>query len=499
MSFFRIHQVATLPADGCTGSCDTPKNGGCLSYSGEKVMVEKEKSIMEREAGLMRKLTSGQMLMISIGSAIGTGLFLGSGFAISLAGPGVIFSYLIGAFIALTVMIALSEMSVEMPSAGSFGNFAETYLNDYAGFLVRWIYWFAQIIAIGGEMVAAGIYMSFWMPNVTPVVWIVLFAVVLLSVNAVTVKAFGTFEYWFSMIKVVTIVVFIILGGFVLLSAVRFGITPAYTAFGGFFPDGFKGVWLATVVALFSYIGVEVVAVTAGESSDPGKSVPRAMRGMVVRLVLFYVISLIVMVGLVPWTTLQGVSAISESPFVRAFALIGIPFAAAIMNFVVLTAALSSSNTDIYLTIRMLFSLSRAKRAPNAFGKLNRFKIPFNALIIAAVGIAFSIYLDYSIGSTNAYLDLFGIAVFGAIFTWIVILLSHLSFRRQRSAQGIELKYRIRGAPIFSVVGIGLLVSVLISTWFTPGITVTIPSGVVTVIFFSIAYLYYLRKGKPNE
>ncbi len=462
-------------------------------------MVEKEKSIMDREAGLSRKLTSGQMLMISIGSAIGTGLFLGSGYAIGLAGPGVIFSYMIGAFIALTVMIALSEMSVEMPSAGSFGNFAETYLNDYAGFLVRWIYWFAQIIAIGGEMVAAGIYMKYWLPGVTPVVWIALFALILLSVNAVAVKAFGTFEYWFSMIKVVTIVVFIVLGGFVLLSAVKFGITPAYTSFGGFFPDGFKGVWLATVVALFSYIGVEVVAVTSGESSDPSKSVPRAMRGMVVRLVLFYVVSLVVMVGLVPWTTLQGVSGISESPFVKAFALIGIPFAAAIMNFVVLTAALSSSNTDIYLTIRMLFSLSRAKRAPNAFGQLNRFKVPFNALIIAAVGIAFSIYLDYSFGSTNAYLDLFGIAVFGAIFTWIVILLSHLSFRRRRNAQNMQLKYKISGAPVFSVIGIGLLVSVLVSTWFTPGIEITIPSGVVTVIFFSIAYLYYLRTGKKDE
>ncbi|HKJ96657.1 MAG TPA: amino acid permease, partial [Thermoplasmataceae archaeon] len=353
----------------------------------------------------------------------------------------------------------------------------------------------AQIIAIGGEMVAAGIYMQLWFPGVTPVVWIGIFALLLLSVNAIAVKAFGTFEYWFSMIKVVTIIVFIILGGFVLLSATRFGITPAYTAFGGFFPHGFKGVWLATVVALFSYIGVEVVAVTAGESSDPGKSVPRAMRGMVVRLVLFYVISLFIMVGMVPWTQ----AGVSESPFVTAFGLIGIPFAAALMNFVVLTAALSSSNTDIYLTIRMLFSLSRAKRAPDAFGKLNRFKVPFNALIIAAIGIAFSIYLDYSFGATSAYLDLFGIAVFGAIFTWIIILISHLSFRRRRASQGAKLQYHIKGAPVFSVIGIGLLVSVLISTWFTPGIQITIPSGVVTVIFFSIAYLYYLRTGKKNE
>ena len=454
-----------------------------------------ENGIMERESGLQRKLSSGQMLMISIGSAIGTGLFLGSGFAVGLAGPGVIFSYMIGAFIALTVMIALSEMSVEMPSAGSFGNFAETYINDYAGFLVRWIYWFAQIIAIGGEMVAAGIYMQYWLPEVSPILWIGIFALVLLSVNAIAVKAFGIFEYWFSMIKVVTIIVFIILGGFVLLSATRFGITPAYTAFGGFLPNGFKGVWLATVVALFSYIGVEVVAVTAGESSDPAKSIPRAMKGMVVRLVLFYVISLVIMVGMVPWTQ----AGVSQSPFVKAFSLIGIPFAAAIINFVVLTAALSSSNTDIYLTIRMLFSLSRAKRAPDAFGRLNKFKVPFNALIIAAIGVGFSIFLDYYIGSTSAYLDLFGIAIFGAIFTWIVILISHLQFRRRRAAQGAQLAYHIRGAPAFSVVGIGLLASVLVSTWFTPGIQVTIPSGIIAVIFFSVVYLYYMKRGKVRE
>ncbi|MGC8718330.1 MAG: amino acid permease, partial [bacterium] len=187
-------------------------------------LVNEEKNIIEREGGLSKQLTSGQMLMISIGSAIGTGLFLGSGYAVSLAGPGVVVSYLIGAFIAFTVMIALSEMSVQNPTAGSFGNYAEVYLHKYLGFQVRWLYWFAQVIAIGGEMVAASIYMHFWFPSIPPFVWMVIFSAILLTLNSVSVKTFGTAEYWFTMIKVLVIIFFIIVGAFIIIYAAHFGL-----------------------------------------------------------------------------------------------------------------------------------------------------------------------------------------------------------------------------------------------------------------------------------
>jgi len=452
------------------------------------------KELMERESGLSRKLSRGQMIMISIGSAIGTGLFLGSGFAVSLAGPGVVFSYLIGAFIAFTVMMALSEMTVEAPTAGSFGNYAEAYVHKYYGFVTRYIYWFAQVIAIGGEMVAASIYMSFWFPNILPVYWMILFSVILFTVNAVTVKAFGTFEYWFTLIKVVTIIFFIIVGAIVILNASHFGITLAYFNYGGFLPKGLLGVWLATVVAIFSYIGVEVVAVTAGESKNPDKDVPRALRSMVLRLVLFYGLAVFIMVGLVPWTK----AGVSESPFVLAFSLVGIPFAASIINFVVLTAALSSSNTDIYLTTRMLFSLSRGKFAPKIFGTLNRFHIPFNALVISAIGIIISIFVSYFYGSTDAYLTVFGVAVFGGIFAWIAILVSHIFFRHKYKIQNKTPKYQIRGSVYFSIIGTVLLTAILISTLFTPGIQITIPSGIATLVILTLLYLYYQYKSKKE-
>jgi len=457
-------------------------------------LVNEEKNIVEREGGLSKQLTSGQMLMISIGSAIGTGLFLGSGYAVSLAGPGVVISYLIGAFIAFTVMIALSEMAVQNPTAGSFGNYAEVYLHKYLGFQVRWIYWFAQVIAIGGEMVAASIYMHFWFPSITPFVWMVIFSAILLTLNSVSVKTFGTAEYWFSMIKVLVIIFFIIVGAFIIIYASHFGLTLAYTSYGGFFPKGIFGVWIATVVAIFSYIGVEVVAVTSGESKNPQKDVPRALRGMVLRLVLFYGIAIFIMVGMVPWTQ----AGVSESPFVKAFSLIGIPLAASIMNFVVLTAALSSSNTDIYLTSRMLFSLSRGNLAPRMFGKLSKFHVPFTALTISAIGIAFSIALDYFLGSTSAYLDIFGIAVFGGIFAWIMILLSHISFRRKYKKENLKIKYPVKGSIYFSIIGAVLLTGILISTWFTPGIQITIPSGIVALFVFTLLYLAYHKRGNKK-
>ncbi|MEM3191414.1 MAG: amino acid permease [Candidatus Micrarchaeaceae archaeon] len=457
-------------------------------------LLNEEKNVVEREQGLSKQLSSGQMLMISIGSAIGTGLFLGSGYAIGLAGPGVIISYIIGAFIAFTVMIALSEMAVQNPTAGSFGNYAETYLHRYMGFQVRWIYWFAQVIAIGGEMVAASIYMHFWFPSITPFIWMVIFSLILLTLNAISVKTFGTAEYWFTMIKVVVIIFFIIVGAFIIIYATHFGLKLAYLNYGGFFPKGIAGVWLATVVAIFSYIGVEVVAVTSGESKNPQKDVPRALRGMVLRLVLFYGLAIFIMVGMVPWTQ----AGVGESPFVKAFSLIGIPLAASIMNFVVLTAALSSSNTDIYLTSRMLFSLSRGHLGPKYFGKLSRFHVPFNALLISGVGIAFSIALDYYLGSTSAYLDIFGIAVFGGIFVWIMILLSHISFRRKYKKENLTVKYSVRGSVYFSIVGAILLTGVLISTLFTPGIQISIPSGIVALVVFTLLYIAYRKRNSKS-
>src|ERR1700730_12853382 len=309
--------------------------------------------------GLHRRLSQRQLTMMAIGGAIGVGLFLGSSVTIRLAGPAVILSYLLGAGLALIMSYALAEMAVVHPVAGAFGVYAESYLTPWAVFSVRATYGVAQIIAIGAEVTAAGIYISFWLPNVPQWISVVLVSALLVALNSMQVTRLGEFEYCFAMIKVAAIVAFIIVGLSLILGVGSRGAIGLanLTGHGGFFPAGWKGVWLSLTITVTSYMGVEIIAVTAGEAQHPEVTIPQAMRSIVWRLILFYVLAIAIMVTMVPWNQTSRSSALSGSPFVTAFAAAHIPFAAAIMNFVVLTAALSSVNTNLYLSTRMLFSL----------------------------------------------------------------------------------------------------------------------------------------------
>jgi amino acid transporter, AAT family len=418
------------------------------------------KSIVEREHGLSQSLSRAQIIMIGLGGAIGTGLFLGSGIAISYAGPSVILSYAIAGFIALVMVFSLSEMAVVHPAAGSFGVYAETYINPWAGFVVRYTYWLVQVIAIGGEAVAAGLYMTFWFPHVPVWIWSIGFAFILLYVNARSVGDFGTFEYWFAMIKVSAIVLFIILGAVGIL-----GIGVPGTGFhnltglpGGFMPHGVSGMWMAVIVGLFSFNGIEVIAVTSGEVKDPQRAIPAALRTMLLRLFLFYVIALAIVVTFVPWTE-TGAKIVEQSPFVRVFAHAGIPYAAGIMNFVVISAALSSMNTNVYLCSRMLFSLSRSDHAPTFLGRLGRNRTPVAAILVSGAGIL--VAAGVSKLTPLAYNYLFGVALFGGMTVWIFILLSHISFRRRHGAA--RLPVRMPFFPWMQLAGIALLLGILVT------------------------------------
>ena len=331
----------------------------------------------EREGGLKRSLGTAQIVMIGLGGSIGTGLFMGSGLAVGYAGPAVIVSYALAGFVALVMVFSLSEMAVVHPTAGSLGTYAEIYLNPWAGFVVRYTYWIAQVIAVGGEAVAAGLYMQYWFPTVPVWIWALGLCVVLLYFNSRSVGNFGTLESWLALIKVVAIVLFIILG---LAAITGFG-RPAVGLHnltglpGGFLPKGISGLWMAVTVGIFSFYGIEVIAVTAGETKNPEVAIPAALRTMLLRLFLFYVLAIIVIVTIIPWTD-TGVKVVAQSPFVTVFQHSGIRHAAGIMNFVVISAALSSMNTDIYLCSRMLFSLSRGGYAPRQLGGLSRARQP---------------------------------------------------------------------------------------------------------------------------
>jgi len=413
-----------------------------------------------REQGLQQSLSKAQITMIGLGGAIGTGLFLGSGLAIGYAGPAVLLSYVVAGFIAVVMVFSLSEMAVVHPTAGSFGIYAETYLNPWAGFMVRYTYWLAQVIAVGGEAVAVGLYMGYWFPELPGWIWSIGFASILLYFNSRSVGNFGTIEYWFAFIKVAAIVIFIIVG-----ASTIFGIgQPATGAAnltglpGGFFPHGLGGVWMGVIIGIFSFNGIEVIAVTSGETKDPVTAIPAALRTMAFRLILFYVLALAIVVSFVPWTE-TGAKVITQSPFVKVFAHSGIRHAAGLMNFVVITAALSSMNTNVYLCSRMLFSLSRGSYAPSFLGKLSSNGTPVAAILVSGASILAAAAL--SVVTPLAYNYLFGVALFGAIIVWITILASHLSFRRHHDKAALPVRMPL--FPYMQLAGLALLGAILVT------------------------------------
>jgi len=440
---------------------------------------------------LRRLLNQRQLTMLAIGGAIGVGLFLGSGVTIQLAGPGVILSYLMGALIALIVAFALVEMAVVHPDAGSFGVYAETYLSRWAGFAVRATYAFVQMIAIGAEVTAVAIYFSFWFPSIPQWIWVIGVSIALIVVNTLQVARFGEFEYWFALVKVVAILAFIAIG-----AALIFGIGTRQaiglsnlTANGGFLPHGWTGVWLALTLVLTSYMGVEVIAVTAGEAEKPEQTIPKAMRTIVFRLIVFYVLAVTVMLAMTPWNQAGAGNGLNASPFVRAFAIVGIPYAASVMNMVVITAALSSCNTDLYLTTRMLFSLSRGRYLPEWIGRLSANGVPGRALAVSSAGMAaaiiFAIYAP-----SKAFLALYGIAVAGMFFVWTVILITHIAFRRSLGKDRVaRLPMHLSFYPYSTIVGILALLGITAATFFVPGLAMTVPAFLCFLAVVTVAYL----------
>ncbi len=461
--------------------------------------VEVPKSHLDavaKEDGLSRELSERQVSMMAIGSAIGTGLFLGSALAVRTAGPGVILSYIFASGVALLMMGCLSEMAVAHPTAGSFGVYAELYVSRWAGFAIRYTYWAAQSIAVGGEAVAAAIYTQWWFPHTPAWAWVVLYAAVLIFINARSVGSFGEFEYWFSMIKVSAIVVFIILGVAILCGVHQqrpIGLEN-FRAYGGFLPRGWLGAWLALSFVIFSFMGSEVVAVTAGEAKDPARTVPRAMRTMLLRLFIFYVGAIAILVGVIPWTQIQPGQNITISPFVQVFDVMHIPAAAHVINFVVLTAALSSMNCNLYLGTRMIFSLARSGYAPESLGRISGRGTPMGALWFSAAGLGVAIVVAFLFPAT-AFVYMFGIALFGGLFAWLLIFITHIGFRRHWRARGQRPPFVMLPIfPLTTIVGGLAVLAIILSTWWTPGMGVALEAGIPWLILVTVFYYVWGRR-----
>jgi amino acid transporter, AAT family len=447
----------------------------------------------DREHGLKRQLSAGQVAMVAVGGSIGTGLLLGAGASVRLAGPGVIVSYLIGAVLAYTVTAALGEMASLHPAAGSFGLYAELYLNRWAGFVSRYAYWYSVVIAVGAELVAIATYARYWFPAVPGWVWVIVFAAVLLGINLFSVGEYGATEYWLAMIKVAAIAVFIVIGS-VLLAGGR--VAAQYTA-SGFTPHGSTSVLLALPFALFSFLGIEMVAISSGEARS-ARDVARATAIMFALLTFVYIGAISVLVGVMPWNQ----AGVTESPFVTVFRLAGLPAASTIVNFIVLTAALSGANANIYVASRMLFSLSRDGYAPTALGQLNQRGAPVRALLASTFGILLAVWLERAVPQ-SAFLYFLGSSLFGGMLAWWVALAAHVAFRRKLSTDDLaRLPMRAPGGAGLSIFGFVGIVAAMIATWWVPDLRICLTSGIPALAVLSVLYWIADRgrnRGEPDQ
>jgi AAT family amino acid transporter/D-serine/D-alanine/glycine transporter len=422
-------------------------------------MLAEELSHEKRD--LERGLKDRHIQLIAIGGAIGVGLFLGSAKAIHKAGPLLLVSYAIAGLAVFFIMRALGELLVHRPVSGSFATYAEEYVGPWAGFVTGWTYWFTWVVTAMAELTAVGVYTHYWFPEIPQ--WIPALATlaVLLGVNLITVKLFGELEFWFALIKVVTIVATLLIGlGIIVFGLGNLGETASFSnlwSHGGFAPVGMVGVVLTLQIACFAYTGVELIGVTAGEAENPEKVLPRATNSITYRILIFYIGALIIIMSLVPWNQLSP----DMSPFVQVFEKIGIPAAAGIINFVVITAAASSCNSGIFSTGRMLYTLAQFKQAPARFGKVNARHVPAAGILLSAVCMLIGVVLNYLVPE-EVFTYVTSVATIGAVWTWGIIVWAHLKYREAvRQGRATPVSYRMPGAPLANWFVLAFLLSVL--------------------------------------
>jgi D-serine/D-alanine/glycine transporter len=396
---------------------------------------------------LRRNLSNRHLQLIAIGGAIGTGLFLGSGKTISLAGPSILLVYLIIGVMLFFVMRALGELLLSNLDYKSFVDFAGDLLGPWAAFFCGWTYWFCWIVTGMAEMTAIAAYVQFWFPAVPAWIPALLCVLLLLGLNLVTVKLFGELEFWFALIKIVAIVALIVVGaGMVAWHFRAPGGQPAAIANlwndGGFFPMGLGGFFAGFQIAVFAFVGIELVGTAAAETADPMKNLPRAVNSIPIRIIIFYVLALAAIMIVTPWRMVVP----SESPFVQLFALAGVPAAASLINFVVLTSAASSANSGIFSTSRMLYGLASERHAPRLFARLSRAAVPSNGLLFSCLCLLAGVALVFLVPNVvTAFTLVTTVSAVLFMFVWSLILVSYMMYRRRRPQQHAQSIYKMPG------------------------------------------------------
>ena len=400
---------------------------------------------MKNQKEMQRGLKNRHLQMIALGGAIGTGLFYGSASTIKLAGPSVMLAYLTGGVVILLIMRMLGEMAVEEPVSGSFSHYAAKYWGAFPGFLSGWNYWFNYVIVSMAELSVIGIYMNYWLPDLPQWISALVVLAFITALNLVAVRAYGEMEFWLAIVKVAAIVLMIALGLYLIFS--RPGSFPvnfsSLWAHGGFFPNGVWGMMLSISVVMFSFGGIELIGITAGEAADPGRSIPRAINQVIWRILIFYVGAMTVLMALWPWDEV-GMEA---SPFVQIFSNVGIPAAAHILNFVVLTAAISVYNSAIYSNSRMLYGLAVGGDAPKGLKNLSQRGVPVVGILISSGVTLLAVLLNYLFPG-RVFMLFLSIAMASVIISWGTIIITHLKFRRLYVQEGRRARFC---APLFPV------------------------------------------------
>ncbi|MEW5552681.1 amino acid permease [Peribacillus frigoritolerans] len=453
------------------------------------------------ENQLRRSMKSRHLFMISLGGVIGTGLFLSSGYTISQAGPGgTILAYLVGGLIMYLVMLCLGELTVAMPVTGSFQTYATKYIGPATGFTIGLMYWLTWVVTVGSEFTASGLLMQRWFPHTSVWMWSAVFAILIFLLNSFSVKIFAETEFWFSGIKIITIILFIVLGGSAMLGFIPMDdrasapMLSNFTVDGGLFPNGLLPVFMAMISVNFAFSGTELIGIAAGESENPEKDVPRSIRNVIWRTMFFFVGAIFVLSGLISWEE----AGVIESPFVMVFDNIGIPYAADIMNFVIITALLSVANSGLYASTRMLWSLSNEKMISSFFGKITSNGVPLNALVISMAVACLSL-LSSVFAPDTVYVVLVAISGFAVVVVWIGIVLSQYMFRKHFLKMGGDIKNLKFRTPLYPFVPIAACVLCLascIGLAFDASQRIALYCGVPFII---LCYLFYYMKNRGNK
>ena len=445
----------------------------------------------EEEPHLARNLSNRHLQLIAIGGAIGTGLFMGSGKTISLAGPSILLVYAVIGFMLFFVMRALGEILLSNLEYRSFADFAGDYLGPWAQFFTGWTYWLCWIVTGVADVVAVSGYVSFWFPELA--LWIPALGLIftLLALNLPTVRNFGEIEFWFALIKIVAIVGLIIAGiymlstGFTLPNGSQASVAHLWNH-GGFFPNGFLGFVAGFQIAVFAFVGIELVGTAAAETKDPVRNLPKAINSIPIRVVLFYLGALFVIITVIPWDQVDP----SSSPFVAMFSLAGLGIAAHVVNFVVLTSATSSANSGIYSTSRMIYGLATSKLAPKAFGKLNKRKVPVNALFFSCIFLLAGVVLLYAGQSIiEAFTIVTTISALLFIFIWSVILASYLQYRRKRPDLHEKSTFKMPGGRAAVVMVFAFFAFILWALAQKPDTAAALKITPVWFVLLAVAYL----------